>query len=197
MAELVLSAGRLCAGFEHRGDRYRHWIAIAPSGSGGQAEPWLVSIEGTASQTWPASPALQSLHVEEREKGVRVALLVGMAGGSHWSMSVEADEPRGELTFDVACRTRDVPEFLGSSYQAVLSSAEKLNEGHWRLCLGDEWIELELDGSAGEARADWQSDRLIISPELITAAGAKTHRWRYRLRHSSHHAPHDASSCGA
>ncbi len=181
MPAVVLSAGKLLSvGFEQAGDRHAHWIEVGDDAAGGQR--WLESIEGTASESWPASPALQSLHVEERGRDIRVALLVGMAGGSHWSMSVEADASRGQLTFDVACRTRDVPAFLGSSYRAFAQPAAVRDDGGLRWSFGKEELELELDTSAGQTRAECLAERLTIVPGLIAVAGPRTYRWRYCLR---------------
>lgn len=182
MPAVVLSAGRLRVGFEQAGDRHAHWIEVGDDAAGGGRKRWLESIEGTASESWPPSPALQSLHVEERENQVQVALLVGMAGGSHWSMSVEADASRGQLTFDVACRTRNVPEFLGSSYRAISLPAGDRDDRRLRWSLANEIVELELDSSAGQAGAECHAERLTIAPKLVAAAGPRTYRWRYCLR---------------
>lgn len=80
----------------------------------------MSSVEGSADDSWPASPPLQDLHIEQRGDGQRVALLVGRAGGSHWSMSVEADNAAERLTFDIACRLRATPRWLGSTYQVAV-----------------------------------------------------------------------------
>jgi hypothetical protein len=56
--------------------------------------------------------------------GRTFALLVGMAGASHWSASVEADPIRERIIFDVACRIKAEPKWLGSSY-GVSNSAER------------------------------------------------------------------------
>lgn len=76
----------------------------------------LESIEGDSTEDWPASPAIQECTIESRTTG-DVALLVGMAGKSFWSISIhfEADS----LVFDVACRHQAPPAFLGSSYRVL------------------------------------------------------------------------------
>src|SRR5439155_1224637 len=101
--------------FVWRGDRYGHMISEV--GPAGVVEPLLESIEGTAADQWPASPPLQTLSVEELPGERRVALLVGMAGGSHWSASIEAVAEKGELIFDIACRHAAAPVWLGSRYR--------------------------------------------------------------------------------
>ena len=74
----------------------------------------LESVEGSASDDWPASPPLQNLSIEELAPGRRAALLVGMAGRSHWSASIEPVPGQAALLFDVACRTSDSDVSLGS-----------------------------------------------------------------------------------
>lgn len=112
-----------CAGrglrveFFRHNDRYAHQILAV----GCEELPVLLleSIEGTATEIWPASPAFQALNMDELASEVAqpCAMLIGMAGRSHWSLSVcacEADTPA--MTFEVACRVKEVPKWLGSSY---------------------------------------------------------------------------------
>ena len=112
---VVIECGLLRIEFVWSADRYRHRILTsAPDG-----DCSLTSREGRPDEKWPPSPPLQSLHLENRPGGVRIAMLVGMAGRSHWSMSVEADAERGRLIFDVACRVSEQPLWLGSSYDSL------------------------------------------------------------------------------
>jgi len=98
------------------GDRYAHAIgAVLP---GEIVTPLLVSVEGTDQDLWPPSPPLQSLSIEQRPTGA-VALLVGMAGRSHWSASVEANKNQGEVRFELACRLGGSGEQLKSTYRRV------------------------------------------------------------------------------
>jgi hypothetical protein len=76
----------------------------------------LRTLEGQPEDTWPPGPPLQSLHLEAGLNGNQTAMLVGMAGTSHWSMTVEADRRKDRLLFDVACRIRELPRWLGSTY---------------------------------------------------------------------------------
>jgi hypothetical protein len=63
---------------------------------------------------------LSQLHIEPRPEGRNVALLVGMAGGNHWSASVESDPASQRLTFDVACRVHGhMSGPLASSYRRL------------------------------------------------------------------------------
>jgi len=119
--------------FAWRGDRFGHAVlALRP---GAEPRVLLESLEGAAGDAWPSSPALQSLRIEALPQG-RAALLVGMAGQSHWSASVEAVPGRAELRFDVACRHGIPCGWLGSRYhvrdgsgsgwQAVAAEADLL-----------------------------------------------------------------------
>ena len=84
-------------------DRWGHVIAtVGPSPGGENVTARLVSHEGAGRDGWPLSPPLQSLAIERRPEGA-VALLVGMAGQSHWSASFEALADR-RLKIDIACR---------------------------------------------------------------------------------------------
>jgi hypothetical protein len=86
----------------------------------------LESVEGTRADDWPPSPPLQSLRIEELDGERRVALLVGMAGRSHWSASVEPVVGEAAVVFDVACRHPPGAQGLGSRYRRLPAAAEKL-----------------------------------------------------------------------
>jgi hypothetical protein len=109
---VVIECGVLRIEFVWSADRYCHRILASSPG----VDCALSSREGKPDETWPPSPAFQSLHVEDRPGGVRIAMLVGMAGRSHWSMSVESDVARSRFVFDVACRVSEHPHWLGNSY---------------------------------------------------------------------------------
>jgi hypothetical protein len=134
----VLEALGVRVAFRRLADRYSHAVEIS---CGGEWIPLLESIEGAADDDWPPSPPLQELHFESRADGTRLALLVGRAGRSHWSLSVEAAPDASRIVFDAACRLRDVPRRLGSHYQwlpasgaPALVAADVVNLiGGWRL----------------------------------------------------------------
>lgn len=117
-------------------DRWGHVIAtVGPEPGGEQVTPRLISNEGTGRDGWPVSPPLQSLAIERRPEGA-VALLVGMAGQSHWSASFEALADR-RLKIDIACRLgAGTGEWrLGSSY-AANAAAVASSPGRMALDLG-------------------------------------------------------------
>lgn len=148
--------------FFYLGDRHAHRILLA---SADQQRRWLDSLEGDAAALWPASPPLQQLVIESRADG-DVALLLGMAGRSHWSMSVMA-MAGGGLWFDVACRPQGASPRLASTYRT--HSAWQATGSAELACRAGR-IEL-VDGARGEIR----NGELQITP----APGAT--RWQYRV----------------
>ena len=166
-SEVIDAVGRdgsvLRVEFVWRDDRFLHRIsAIA---QGGAALPLLESIEGTPADDWPGSPPLQSLSIEELGPGRRAALLVGMAGHSHWSASLEAIPGAAQILFDLACRHTDWPSWLGSRYRI-------LPGGRGRF---------DVDPCQSRCLDDTESDNLTIQPLDITASTGTT-RWKYRLQ---------------
>ena len=102
-------------------DRFAQLISVADAS--GNITPLLESLEGAATDAWPSSPPLQSLGLETLPDGRRAALLVGMAGGSYWSASVEQIVGKAALTFDIACRHSKTPAFLGNRYRRLAEAA--------------------------------------------------------------------------
>ena len=169
----TLEAGRLRVLFERRGDRIAHRIVWVD----GEAEqPLLASVEGSPEQDWPPSPALQEGRIET-SSGRSVAMLVGMAGKSHWSMSVEADTEANQLTFDVACRVKKPDAELQSTYRALVEAAGTPGSNP-SLILGNLVEFLPSSGVAlAAATAELVLRAAISMPRLPTTA-----RWSYVLR---------------
>lgn len=145
--------------FEH--DRWRHRIDQIVGEQG--TTVWR-SVEGTAHDDWPASPALQDLSLETLPNGRQVIFLVGKAGSSHWSASIEAANEPPRLIFDVACRHGAAPGYLGSQYAASTS-----------------------DAAIAFAKSDLASTQLtiheqsaVVTPELASSLKPlQTTRWKY------------------
>ena len=156
MMEQALEGGGLRIVFTRLGDRFAHTIEAFIDE---RFRSVLSSMEGTADEAWPPSPPFQQLHFEERPGGVRVALLVGMAGTSHWSAAVELDPATGEATFDVACRLRSVPMHLGSRYRIHEPSG---------------FVLIPTEGTLGQV-----PDQAAVFPEKSTVNMPATLRWRY------------------
>jgi hypothetical protein len=110
-------------------DRYAHRILAV----GCEELPVLLleSVEGAAEDLWPPSPAFQALNLEdlqdweESTEAPPAAMLVGMSGSTHWSMSVKsltASDSHGRTNrepgfyFDAAARLKSVPKVLSTRY---------------------------------------------------------------------------------
>jgi hypothetical protein len=152
-------------------------VAFAPSGfrhrieslRAGEAIASLAEIESPEAAPWPPCPPWQELHVHEQPAGGQVLMLVGRAGASHWSMAVSRDESQRAIVFDVACRVRRQPEFLGSTYRvsgtqplAVLVESLAVDEG-------------------SKSNVEILSDGVVIRPALKVSPPA-TIRWKYAVR---------------
>src|SRR4051794_2798181 len=101
---LVVNCGPLEISFVRKQDRVAHAVQFC-----NQSVALLESLEGSDQDDWPASPAFRDLHVEQRENGRQVVLLVGMAGSSHWSASFDIDPHRAAINVEIACRVHSLP----------------------------------------------------------------------------------------
>ena len=172
----------LVAGFLHVRDRIWHSLVVENDRPGpGGLIALLFSNEGAGGEAWPGSAPLQSVSFEEQPGGRRVALLVGMAGRSHWSASIEESPSDGSLIFDYACRASQRPEFLGSTYRLPQGVDLEAAEGGLILRRGEARLLLTAE-AAGEfppPRIERRDDLLVLSAAL---SAQKTIRWKYRLR---------------
>lgn len=161
-------------------DRFTHhvdWVA------GSQSFRLLESIEGDGQQAWPPSPALQQLTIEPRSGRRQVALLVGMAGQSHWSVSIENEPRERRLTFDVACRIPEASDQLGSQYRTG-SQVNLLAPDHGaELTVAGRCCQLMLE-STGRGESDLLEFndgvlKIVATQQLDTFPD--TLRWKYSL----------------
>ncbi len=175
---VVLGDGALRIVFQQRGDRFGHRIAIAnPSG----LITLLESVESAAEVAWPHSPPLQELEVEPRGGNQKVSLLVGMAGTSHWSASVEVDA--NSLRFDIACRTRDATARLGSTYLVADGILAQQDHGTVLIQTRDARVAVKLSSHADVSTQFILLDnrRLWIGPDVEIDKTPTTVRWKYSL----------------
>lgn len=170
--------------FVPKGDRFAQRIEFGESA-------WLEAVDedDNASDSWPPSPPLQDVHLETRPGGQQLALMIGRAGTSHWSISCELTPAPSELLFDVACRIKEPATWLGSRYQLSPGLAfHKSASGGELISGGKVWCRISTES---DCNLIWQAElgRLTFVP-YSTADGAKTvasdrvaHtiRWRYRL----------------
>jgi hypothetical protein len=129
-------------------DRFVHQLLI-------DEQVVACSVDGDGQTTWPPSPPIQQLSLEHIN-GSDVILGVGAAGRGHWSLSAQF-ELSDTVTFELACRSKDQPKFLGSTYRLADS-----------VCM-----------QAADDRT--QVDGMIA--RLATFEGP-TYRWSYRLKTS-------------
>ncbi|MHB8972938.1 MAG: hypothetical protein ACYC3X_08485 [Pirellulaceae bacterium] len=160
--------------------RIAHRVALV---LGSELHWLLASVEGDERQAFPPSPPLQQLAFTELGGGRRAALLIGMAGRNHWSLSAEAGADERLIRWEVACRApqADCPA-LGSVYQMLGSwqlSADAdsavVAVDRYRCCLRP----LPCPGSDRAALLSVQRDRLAVFPPAL--ADVSTHRWQYEL----------------
>lgn len=178
----VLRGGGLAVGFHWIGDRYRHEIGVDEAGD---FLPLLISAEDDAEQSWPPSPPLQHLDIVSHENGIQVAFLVGMAGRSHWSASVELDGEDREVRVDVACRADRQPSRLATTYRMAEGVTAEAFDGGVRLARPDGGCRVELQWSHGallQPRSE-ASGELAVTPADCPREGfPATVRWQYVIR---------------
>jgi len=171
----VLESGVLRVVFHWRGDRFGHRIEHQISG---QWRAVVASLEGSPDEAWPPSPALQTLHIERRATGP-VALLVGKAGTSHWSASIEPLSDQAGFQFDIACRVQQPPWQLGSTYQSPPTGGRPIVD-----------ITATSQEALCELAAHEQSTVVRIRPLELPAERRSTIRWRYRaIPHAAAYSP--------
>ena len=150
--------GQMTVEYRWANDRFIHRVLL-------DGQVCFSSVDGDGSQAWPASPPIQQISLEPIQD-VPMILGVGGAGTGHWSISVgwKADEggTGGAFCFDIACRTKDAPAFLGSTYQTE----------------SDRGDALKFDAQIGKKTQKGQET--MISAALDQTS--QTFRWVYSLR---------------
>lgn len=142
----------------------------------------MQSVEGSASDRWPPSPALQQIAVCPSGSTQRSLACVGSAGTTHWSLAVEEDN-RGCLVFDLACRVKEPFPYLGSTYE-VADLAKHIEiqptEISWTLPNGQRWFVCSDDAIRPlrwqPARRQW-----TVEPVRSQIDRPTTLRWKYRV----------------
>jgi hypothetical protein len=180
-----LEGGGLSVRFVFRDDRYAHevwfdngsaWVCV------------LQSVEGSASDDWPASPPWQSLHLDGHPDGRQIALLVGMAGKNHWSASIELDPAKSQVHFDIACRVRGAERGpLASRYRALgwVHALDAKSATFSLASTAGKTLRLTLDERFGAMRLESAADCVNLIAAAQPAATTETIRWGYTLELSS------------
>jgi hypothetical protein len=199
-AQLATHGGiwRLAVSFHWRVDRFEHRVVAvrhdealnetrdetADSDSSNIVLPLVRMVADRLVCDWPANPPLQQLD-ECVLSGQRRGLVgLGMAGTSHWSLAVEADE-RG-LWFDVACRIQRPPAGLQTSYELAepfgAACIESVEADRCRVVgpsARDSLCELRADAASTAIVVDGDGRHLQLQPRLIPDRLPATVRWRY------------------
>ncbi|MFI4875936.1 MAG: hypothetical protein ACIALR_11380 [Blastopirellula sp. JB062] len=178
----------LFVSFPRRGDRFGHVVSVV---SGEEIRPCLVSLEGDDAEPWPDSPPIQQLSVEQRPAGA-VALGVGQAGKSHWSVTVETFSQERRIDFHVACRMKIHPAQISSRYANLLGGdvqPQRLDDYAWVWNAGSvdgRKLELQMRQSlfdhypAPEFPADGSG--VEINAAVDQMPFPKTIEWRYSFQ---------------
>ena len=166
--------------FVWQADRYAHQVQYLVDG---RAAPLLISVEGTVQQRWPPSPPFQQLSVEDRVDGSRVALLVGMAGKSHWSASIQATSDAPRIKFDVACLAREFPQRVGSSYGVEVPPGHDGGEQLGFCLASGHWARLKIERLENEPAGQLQSEgsQIAITRPHAEKSPPMTIRWLYTV----------------
>jgi hypothetical protein len=184
--------------FAQVGDSIAHRVLLY---SNGHWQSVLESVEFNTGDHFPVSPVFQQVHrsrVESDENRGDANMLIGSAGSCHWSACIVQDhvsqdasnEPQEDgaklFTFDLACRCRNQPEWLGSTYR--LSPEITIDRSHalrfgFRQCRPYVQLKpLSLTGSAEpscQLKEDGKVVQLICNATRLTDAA--TYRWRYAI----------------
>jgi hypothetical protein len=175
----LASGGELYVAFLQLEDRIGHRVGMR---RGGIDRPLLTSLESTAEQVWPLSPPLQQCNLQPLADGQQAALLVGMAGRSHWSVSISLDPSRQGWLFDVACRVQQEPEWLGSSYRCE-SRPARYDSRSAAFVIDPLILTICVDQSPGVSSPylNIDDDHLAVVQPEHTGPLPSTHRWKYRI----------------
>lgn len=153
-------------------DRYCHAISVI--GRDGRIMLLAESMNGSVDDDWPPSPPLQTLSIENLPDGRSVALLVGMAGRSHWSASIEPVNGQSKLIFDIACRHSGPPRWLGSRYlqmSMLASSYLSIESGNARISEENEVVEIVPQNILPRGTSRW---RFVVSAKLEKSGVGET-----------------------
>lgn len=158
-------------------DRYRHRLLVGPLE---QSACLLESSDESWDHDWPSSPPLQQLSIEERETG-RVALLVGMAGKSHWSASIELLTHPTTVRFDIACLAKPVPQRVGSRYFAKLP-IDSVQSTRIDWSLDHRRYRLQIDDGTTAPSLARENDHIsIVPPPSHSKEKSQTICWSYEV----------------
>ena len=140
------------------------------------------SLEGKPDEPWPVSPPMQQL-VQDPGQGSATLLGVGMAGSSHWSLSISlASQRKPTLLIETAIRVRQKPDgWIGSHFSLSEGVSAFSQDGGVSLQVAGEQLGFmePLEG----ARIEWVPGMasLSVSPPVLGEPFPCTGIWNFRL----------------
>ena len=148
---------------------------------GGEAITVLRSVDRDHGAAWSASPVIQDLSKQETSTGTFLAG-VGMAGTNHWSVVIETRPDAAAIEFDCACRVKQEPKWMGSTYSIRNAIAHQAAEHRPTLAVGDTVIVCETYRNQSARWIAETPGSLSIVPSLEpTGELPRTIRWKYRF----------------
>ncbi|MFO0922692.1 MAG: hypothetical protein U0905_09425 [Pirellulales bacterium] len=145
---------------------------------GSQWQPLLTTPLGDTTDDWPCNPPLQQISYEELGQASPAILGMGMAGTSHWSLSIHEDRDQS-LVVDVACRYSNLPRSLELTFQHAATADTFARNGDLvELSVGTHRIEFT---PGADTNLHLANDLLIARPNAIPAPRA-TARWLLTLK---------------
>src|SRR5262249_33143215 len=109
-----------------------------------------------------------------------IAFLVGMAGRSHWSASIQAIAAEAAFHFDLAVRIGTPPKFVGSSYRTMVDALLR-DVGSAIIDVDNlrcEFVVTDTQLAQLESTPDGISLHCLESPNTFPT----TLRWKYTIR---------------
>lgn len=170
---VILEAAGLRLSFHAYGDRLAHTVGLVV---GNRVVPLLASVEGTPDDDWPPSPPLTTIELSSQGE-VQHALLLGMAGRSHWSVAVVLSEAARRLEFEIACRMKEPASSLGSAYRTMV--AARSHEQGVALVVDNETV--RVDGPSQQPAVHVTPDGLNVPVEPPAGPFPQTVRWSYAI----------------
>lgn len=145
---------------------------------GSQWQLLLKTPLGDTADDWPCNPPLQQISYEDLGQGIPAILGMGMAGTSHWSLSIHEDRDQS-LVVDVACRYSNAPRTLELTFQLARSDvAFNRKDARVELSSGKHRIEFN---PGPDTILHLANDLLIACPNTIPSPRA-TARWLLSLK---------------
>jgi len=187
---LRVRSDRVELSFRHDCDRWRHEFSAYA------ADQWwtvLRSLEGSAENPMPASPALQDLRLEQLSEQVFEFQGMGQAGSAIYSAAIRLDFAVLEVAFDLCVRGKRAGSSMRAQSHYEISSGSAVPDSNGSaVTLSDSGARLTISPIRIEGQPDCEC-RLLDSATRQIAAGCfsadaysadpkpRSIRWGYRF----------------